>query len=76
MLEVGSVYRHPVNGIITITDGFYLDPTYHRFSNHWSWRRVMKNGTLGRKTFHGYGERWPKVAAKITTTYFIKGYTE
>ncbi len=39
---------------IKIIDGFFLDPVYGRLSNHWEWRRVLPDGTLGRRG-SGYG---------------------
>ncbi|MDP3726603.1 MAG: hypothetical protein Q8R36_05415 [bacterium] len=40
---------------ICIIDGYFLDPIYGRLSNHWEWRRVKADGTLGVKKYSGYG---------------------
>lgn len=52
-LRVGDVRK--IDGVISlITDGFYIDPTYGRISNHWTWRPVRPDGSLGRSR-SGYG---------------------
>jgi hypothetical protein len=34
---------------VYIIEGFYLDPVYQRLSNHWKWRKINNDGTLGDK---------------------------
>ena len=52
-LDVGSVYKYE-GSLVYITGGYYTDPTYGRLSNHYSWRKVKKDGSLG-KEYSGYG---------------------
>jgi hypothetical protein len=52
-LEIGKYFLYKGKPI-KITHGHFLDPTYHRLSNHWTWRRVLSNGSLGKKD-EGYG---------------------
>ena len=52
-LEIGKYFIYKGKPI-KITHGYFLDPTYHRLSNHWTWREVLPNGSLGKKG-EGYG---------------------
>ena len=40
---------------IKVTDGQFLDPTYGRLSNHWTWQYVKPDGSLGKHEASGYG---------------------
>lgn len=51
--KIGDVVRHPDGYNVKITGGQYWGT--HGLSNHWSWRRVLKNGKLAKKEEHGYG---------------------
>lgn len=53
--RVGTRVEHPRDGLVEITSGYYLDPTYGRVSNFWTWRKVREDGTLGSHHYHGYG---------------------
>lgn len=53
-MEVGKIIKHPDGYKVKVISGQYLDPIYGRLSNFWYWRRVKKNGKLGRME-HGYG---------------------
>lgn len=61
-LCVGGYFIHDPKGaagrrkgrVIFVTGGYFLDPIYERLSNHWSWRYVRPNGSLGRSG-SGYG---------------------
>jgi hypothetical protein len=53
--NVGDVYQHPEFGAVYVESGCYLDPVYQRVSNHWTFRKVNKNGKLG-KRFSEYGQ--------------------
>lgn len=55
--EIGSIVTY--NGDkkpydVYIVSGCYLDSTYNRLSNFWYWRKVLRNGNLGRLE-SGYG---------------------
>lgn len=52
-LEIGKYFIYKGKPI-KITHGYFLDPTHHRLSNRWAWRRVLSNGSLGIKA-EGYG---------------------
>jgi hypothetical protein len=52
-LEIGKYFLYKGKPI-KITHGHFLDPTYHRLSNYWTWRKVLSNGSLGKKD-EGYG---------------------
>lgn len=62
-LNIGGVFRHPVDGVIYVTGGAY--EIGGRVSNHWRWRKVNKDGTLGEEG-HGYGGHWKRLDAKIS----------
>ena len=51
-----SLYDYPeLKGkLVEITGGSYLGG-YGRVSNFWYWRKVLKNGKLSKKEYHGYG---------------------
>ncbi len=53
-MAIGKVVRHPDGRKVKIESGYFLDPIYHRVSNHWTWREVRPDGTLGPKE-SGYG---------------------
>jgi hypothetical protein len=53
--EIGDIVEHPKQGKVKITDGQYWG-TYG-VSNFWYWKKVMPDGTLSKKTYHGYGWR-------------------
>ncbi len=53
-MRVGAVVNHPDGYKVKVLSGQYLDSTYGRVSNWWTWARVLKGGTLGRKV-SGYG---------------------
>lgn len=49
-----------------ITGGYYLDPMFHRVSNHFSWQKIRESGYLDSEEFTGYGGDWPLIEnAKI-----------
>lgn len=52
-LEIGKYFIYKGKPI-KITHGYFLDPIYHRLSNHWTWRMVLPSGKLGKKG-EGYG---------------------
>lgn len=45
-LKIGKYFLYKEKPI-KILSGYFLDPTYHRLSNYWTWRRVLSNGSLG-----------------------------
>jgi len=47
-LEIGKYFVYKGKPI-RITHGCFLDPTYNRLSNYWTWRIVLSNGMLGEK---------------------------
>lgn len=53
-MEIGAVIMHPDGYNVKVESGCYTDPTYHRWSNWWYWRRVKEDGSLGRLE-SGYG---------------------
>jgi hypothetical protein len=53
-VQIGKTYRHPDDGLITITGGSYWGN--HGLSNFWYWT-VLETG----ETHHGYGDQWPEV---------------
>lgn len=54
LMKIGATIKHPDGRKVKIISGYFLDPTYGRVSNWWSWREVKKNGKLG-KIENGYG---------------------
>lgn len=62
-LSKGMVTRHPDGRLVKIMSGYFLDPIYHRLSNHFHWREINKDGTLSDTEESGYG--WcPRVVNK------------
>lgn len=55
-VQVGKCYEHPEDGPIKVFTGTYLDATYGRVSNWWSWR-VLATG----ETKSGYAGPWPEL---------------
>lgn len=53
-MKIGAVIVHPDGYKVKVISGCYLDPTYGRVSNWWTWSRVNEDGTLG-STESGYG---------------------
>lgn len=53
-MKIGATIKHPDGRMVKVIDGCYLDPTYGRVSNWWTWRPVLANGRLGREE-SGYG---------------------
>ncbi|TXH15125.1 MAG: hypothetical protein E6R03_07875 [Hyphomicrobiaceae bacterium] len=53
-MKIGAVIRHPDGRLVKVIEGCYLDATYGRVSNWWSWREVLECGGLG-KIESGYG---------------------
>lgn len=52
-MKVGKVLQHPDGYKVKITAGQFL--SNGRISNFWYWKRVLKNGKLSKKEYHGYG---------------------
>lgn len=70
-LEVGMVCTaSDGKTVVRIMDGTYLDAVYHRVSNHWTWRPVLQDGTLGEEQ-HGYGWR-PKEIYEHEETVHVR----
>ncbi len=56
-LGIGQVRRHPKHGVVYITGGaFYIEG---RLSNHWTFRKVLKDGRLGRSDGDYGSATWP-----------------
>lgn len=53
-MEVGKTLKHPDGRTVKIKSGHFLDPTYGRISNFWTWNEVMPDGSLGSDEC-GYG---------------------
>ena len=53
-LEIGKYFIYKGKPI-KIISGCFLDPVYYHLSNRWTWRKVLSNGSLGKKG-EGYGE--------------------
>jgi hypothetical protein len=53
-MKIGKIMTHPSGRKVKIIDGTFLDSTYGRVSNWWTWREVKKNGKLGKEE-SGYG---------------------
>lgn len=65
--EIGKVFKRGKD-YIYITSGEYIGG-YGRISNHWSWRKVLKDGTLSKKEYNGYGDTSANpIKCKVTTT--------
>ena len=57
-IKIGGLYRNKQGRLIYMESGAY--EIENRISNHWSWRIVRKDGTLGKRQF-GYGDEWRAV---------------
>ncbi len=53
-MAVGKTLKHPDGRTVKIKSGCFLDPTYGRVSNFWSWNEVLPDGSLGPEE-SGYG---------------------
>lgn len=53
-MRIGQVIQHPDGYPVKVISGYYLDPTYGRVSNWWTWQRVNEDGSLGEQE-SGYG---------------------
>jgi hypothetical protein len=51
--KIGDIVVHPAGYKVKIVDGQYWG-TYG-VSNHWYWKKVLKNGKLSKKVYNGYG---------------------
>ena len=49
----GMRVMHPTDGLVELVDGAYL--RNGRVSNHWTWQRVKKDGSLFKEVKSGYG---------------------
>jgi hypothetical protein len=58
---VGNVYWYPKKGAVIISDGHYMG--IFGISNHWTFRKINKNGTLG-KEFSAYGQPLKQIKHK------------
>jgi hypothetical protein len=52
-LEIGKYFIYKGKPI-KIISGYFIDPEYDCLSNYWTWRKVLSNGSLGKKG-EGYG---------------------
>jgi hypothetical protein len=52
--EKGRLFFDKDGILIYIIDGFVNDPRYGNVSNHFTWRRVLVNGELSKRSFSGY----------------------
>lgn len=55
VMSIGAEIRHPDGYMVKVKSGQYLDPTYGRVSNWWTWNRINEDGTLNPKDESGYG---------------------
>jgi hypothetical protein len=51
-LEIGRYFKHPDGRTILVVKGQYWGT--HGLSNHWTWKRVLPDGSLGAEEW-GYG---------------------
>lgn len=51
--NIGDIVKHPDGYKVKIIGGSYWGN--YGLSNHWSWKRVLDNGTLDTKIEYGYG---------------------
>lgn len=51
--EIGDIVTHKKHGQVKIVSGKYWG-TYG-ISNFWNWKKVLPDGSLSKKTYHGYG---------------------
>lgn len=68
-LEIGKYFIYKGKPI-KIISGCFLNPVYYHLSNRWTWRKVLSNGSLGKKG-EGYGEN-DEVFKPITKQEAIK----
>lgn len=54
-MKIGETIDHPDGYKVHVISGQYLDSTYGRVSNHWSWKRVNPDGSLSETVESGYG---------------------
>lgn len=54
-MKIGEIIDHPDGYKVYVISGQYLDSTYGRVSNHWSWKRVNPDGSLSEEVESGYG---------------------
>jgi len=66
-MKVGRVVLHPKGYKVKVISGCFRDRTYGRISNWWTWRRVRKDGTLGREqSGYGWCPDWRMITIKNT----------
>lgn len=53
--KLGQVVKHPDGYNVRIDSGCYLDPTYGRVSNWWTWTVLDKNNKPTKEKDKGYG---------------------
>lgn len=54
-MEIGKVLTHPDGRTVKVKSGCYLDPTYGRVSNWWTWNEVKADGSFGQdESGHGW----------------------
>lgn len=53
-MKIGEIIKHPDGRLVEVVAGTYLDKTYGRISNWWTWRPLLLDGTLGPEE-SGYG---------------------
>lgn len=58
-MKIGEVITHPDGYQVKVLSGQYLDSTYRRVTNFWTWARVNEDGSLGEEE-SGYG--WQRQA--------------
>ena len=54
VLKIGDIVPYKDGRPVKIKYGCYLDETYGRLSNHWTWNEVFDDGTFGPDE-SGYG---------------------
>ena len=52
-IRIGGRYTDKNGRPVEVVSGQFMGT--HGISNHWSWRLVKKDGTLGTRVYHGYG---------------------
>lgn len=53
-MKIGRVIRHPDGRKVKVVSGEFLDKTYGRVSNWWTWKEVLADGKFGPNE-SGYG---------------------
>ena len=53
-MAIGKVRKHPDGRTVKIKSGQFLDSTYGRVSNWWTWNEVLEDNKLGPDE-SGYG---------------------